>query len=58
LLSCTARTKRPIHRRCARVFCDPYAHGPPIRGDRRRDRSKAPMQALSQSLRVQSLVCS
>jgi hypothetical protein len=58
LLSCTARTTPPIHRRCGRASCDPYAHDPPIRDDPRRDRSKAPTQARHQSLRVQSFVYS
>ncbi len=58
LLSCTGRTTPPTHRRCGQVFCDPHAHNPPIRGGLLRARSRVPMQARSQSLRVQSLVCS
>jgi hypothetical protein len=57
-LLCTVRTTPPIHRRCCQVSCDPCEHGPPIRGDLRRDRSRAPTQAQFQSLRVQSFVYS
>ena len=57
-LSCTSRTTPPIHRRCAPVACDQYVRGPPIRCDPRRARNRAPMQARSQTLRVQSFVCS
>jgi hypothetical protein len=58
LLSCTSHTTLPIHRCCDRASCDPYAHDQPIRGDLRRDRSKGPMQARNQGLRVQSFVYS
>ena len=57
-LSCTACTTPPIRRRCGRVSGDPYAHDLPIRDDRRRDRSRVPMQARFQTLRVQSFVYS
>jgi hypothetical protein len=56
--SCNVCTTPLIHRRRGRVSCDPYVRDPPTRGDLRRDRSKAPMQAQFQSLRVQSFVCS
>jgi hypothetical protein len=58
LLSCTVRTTPPTHPRCGRASCDPYAHDPLIRGDLLRVDSRVPMRALSQSLRVQLLVCS
>jgi hypothetical protein len=57
-LSCTACTTPPTHRRCGRVFCDPFAHDLPIRDDPRRDRSRVPKQARSQNLRLQSFVYS
>src|SRR6516164_214284 len=38
-LSCTARTRRQIHRRCGRVGGDHCAHAPPTRGDLHRDRN-------------------
>ena len=58
LLSCTVHTTPLIHRRCGQASGDPFAHNSPIRGDRLRVRNKAPMQARSQSLRVQSFVYS
>ena len=58
LLSCTARTTPPTHPRCGRVSRDQFAHDPPKRDDLLRARNRAPMQARSQSLRVQSFVCS
>ena len=58
LLSCIARTTLPIHRRCGQASGDQHAHDPPIRDDRRHDHSRVPMQARSQSLRVQSFVYS
>jgi len=58
LLSCTVRTTLPIHRCCGRASFDPYAHDPPTRGDRRRDRSRVPTQARFQNRRVQSFVYS
>ena len=58
LLSCTVCTTLPIHRCCGRACCDPYGHDPPIRDDPLLERSKAPMQARFQSLRVQSFVYS
>ena len=58
LLSCTVRTTRPTHRCYGRASYDPYAQDQPIRDDPRRDRSKDPMQARSQSLRVQSIAYS
>jgi hypothetical protein len=57
-LSCTERIRLLNHRHCDQVCCDLYAHDPPIRGDPHPDRSKAPLQARSQSLRVQSFVYS
>src|SRR5437870_9949756 len=45
LLSCTARTSPPIHRRCGPVSCDPFAHDLQVRDGHRRDRSRVPMQA-------------
>lgn len=58
LLSCTVCTTPPTHRRCGPVFCDPYAHDPPIRRGLLHGRSRVPTQARSQSLRVQLPVCS
>src|SRR5580658_7420650 len=58
LLSCTAHTTPPIHRRYGPVSYDLYAHNPPSRGDLRHVRSRVPKLVRSQSLRVQSLVCS
>src|ERR1700736_3003747 len=58
LLSCTAHTTPPIHRRYGPVSCDLYAHDPPSRDDLRHGRSRVPMQVQSQSLRVQSFVYS
>jgi hypothetical protein len=58
LLSCTGHTTLLTHRRCGQASCDPYAHDPLSRDDPRRARSRAPMQARFQSLRVQSFVYS
>src|SRR6266478_5576138 len=57
-LSCTARTRPPIHRRYGQASYDLYEHDPPIRGGLHRARNRAPMQARFQSLRVQSFVYS
>jgi hypothetical protein len=57
-LPCTGHTTPPIHRRCGLASGDPCAPDPPIRGGLLRDRNKAPMQARSQNLRVQSFVYS
>src|ERR1700724_3964199 len=56
LLSCTGHTKPLTHLRYGRASGDQHAHDQPIRDDRRRDYSKSPMRARSQSLRVQSFV--
>ena len=58
LLSCIAHTAPPNHRRCGLVSSDLYAHHLPSRGDLRRARNRAPMQARFQTLRVQSFVYS
>jgi hypothetical protein len=58
LLSCIAHTAPPNHRRCGQVSGDLYAHHLPSRGDLRRARNRAPMQARFQTLRVQSFVYS
>ena len=58
LLSCIAHTTPPNHRRYGPVSCDLYAHDPPSRDDLRHVRSRDPKLVRSQSLRVQSLVCS
>ena len=57
-LSCTARTRRPIHRGCGRVGGDLCEHGPLSRGDLRRAHNTAPMRAQFQNHRVQLLACS
>ena len=56
LLSCTGHTPLLTHIRCGQASGDQRAHEQPIRDDRRRDHPKGPMQARSQSLRVQSCV--
>jgi len=58
LLSRTAHTTPPTRPRCGQVSCDLYAHDLQVRDGHRRDRSRVPMQAQFQILRVQLLVCS
>jgi hypothetical protein len=58
LLSCTAHTTPLTHRHYGQVSYDPYARDLPRRDDLRHGRSRVPKQARSQSLRVQSFVCS
>ena len=58
LLSCTGHTTLPTHRRRGLASGDPCAPDSPVRGDLRRARNRAPMQARFQSLRVQSFVYS
>jgi hypothetical protein len=58
LLSYTGHTKPLTHLRCGQASGDQHVHDQPIPDDRRRDHSKGPMQARSQSLRVQSFAYS
>lgn len=58
LLSYTEHTTRLIHRRYGQGSGDPSAHDPPGRCDLHRARNRVPMQARSQSLRVQSFAYS